>query len=148
MIKKIRRISISYIGVSVPLNFYPVFLIIIYPLPYLFVYSHSNRTEIECQEKQTILYGNSRVPERSYKRKSIYNLKNLQNYLGYCPDGSPGNRQSPPVSELRAYIEKYWETSATKKDDKQSETNLLKKYGGIQFKDDNYGIIYTIGPSA
>ena len=27
---------------------------------------------------------------------------------------------------------------------KQSEAKLLKNYGGLQFKDDNYGIIYTI----
>ena len=62
----------------------------------------------------------------------------------WVTDESPGNNQPNPVRAFRAYIEKYWETASTKKNDQQSEAKLLKKYGGLQFKGDNYGIIYTI----
>ena len=50
------------------------------------------------------------------------------------------------MRELCTHIEKYWETSGTKKNDQQSKANPLKKYGGLHLKGDNDGIIYTINP--
>ena len=84
------------------------------------------------------------VSENIYKRNPIYKWTNFQEDLGYSPYEYPVNKQPTPVREFRAYIEKDCETSATKK---ESESNLLKKYGGLQFKGDNYGIINTINPS-
>ena len=106
-----------------------------------------DRNEIEFLEKKSIIYGESKVSERSYKRKSIYDWNNVEEYLGYSPDDFPGYRQPPPMREFRSYIEKYLETYATKKSYQQIKAKLLKKYGGIQFKDDNDDRIYTINPS-
>ena len=106
-----------------------------------------DRNEIELLEKNSIIYDKSKVSERSYKRKSIYDWNNFEEYLGYSPDEFPGYRQPPPMRELRSYIEKYLVTYATKKSDQKIKAKLLKKYGGIQFKDDNDDIIYTINPS-
>ena len=48
------------------------------------------------------------------------------------------------MGEFYAYIDKYLDTATTKKNDLQSKANPTNKYGGLQFKYDNYGIIYTI----
>ena len=50
------------------------------------------------------------------------------------------------MRKFRAYIDKYWETAATKKNYQQSEAKLLNKYGGLQLNYDNDGIIYIIYP--
>ena len=90
------------------------------------------------------MYGESKIAARRYKRKSIYDWTTFEENLGYSPDESPGDRQTPPVRNFRAYIEEGWEPAAVKKNNQTSEAKLLKKYGGIKFKDDNDGVIYTI----
>ena len=78
------------------------------------------------------------------KNRAAYNFNSY--HLFPSPDHSPGYSQPPHVRKFCFHIEKYWETVTTNKNDQQREAKILKKYGVFQFKDDNYGIIYTTKP--
>ena len=74
----------------------------------------------------------------------MYDWTHFQGEIWYSPDESLRDRKPPTMTYFCVHIEKDQETTTTKKSDEKIKEKCQKKYGGLEFKYDNYGIIYTV----